>query len=146
MKKSDFNKKITKAFDAHDVAAFLHVSPLAQQLKDNPDKAINLIYQTFEEALNQAYTDDRGVNQRAYVQSLAGGPMETIPWAVYNSVGDVYPYLEKNQRFNALRQVLRCLDQYNTGYVQDTHTRRDKRAAFAYRYCNSEAALLAWAG
>ncbi len=117
----DFKKLVQKMFDSHDVSALMHVSILAQQLKDNPKTGISLIYQTFEDALNQAYTQD-GVNHRAFVESQAGGPMETIPWAVYNSVGDVYPYFERDQRFSALRQVLRCLDKYNTKYVQDTHT------------------------
>lgn len=117
----NFKGLLQKAFDSHDGAAFMHIPILEQQLKDDPNNAINLIHQTFEAALNQAYTND-GENQRAFVESLARGPMETIPWAVYNAVGGVYLYLEKNQRFAALRQVLRCLDKYNTKIVQDTHT------------------------
>lgn len=120
--REDLGKGIQKCFDSHDAAAIMHIPILAQTLKDNPKEGISLIYPTYETGLNQAYTRN-GHNNRAFIQGLAGGPMETVPWAVYNAVGDVYPLLERKDRFGALRQVLRCLDQNNTQHVQDTHTR-----------------------
>ena len=110
----DIMKSITSAFDAHDISAFLHVSPLAEELMRSPDKAIPEIKATYEAALDQAYTGKDGVNVRALVQSMAGGPFETIPWAVYNSVGAAYPYLTRPQKNLALRQMLNILDTRNT--------------------------------
>lgn len=43
--------------------------------------------------------------------------METIPWRVYNSVGAVYPYLDREQKNRALKQVLNILDGLRSSYV-----------------------------
>ena len=45
---------------------------------------------------------------------MAGGPLETIPWAVYNSVGAAYPYFTRPQKDLALEQMLDILDTRNT--------------------------------
>jgi hypothetical protein len=63
--------------------------------------------------LNQAYTDKKGVNNRAFVEAIAGGPYEEIPWAIYNSVGTAYPYFTRKQKNDALSQILRILDVRN---------------------------------
>lgn len=116
-------REIQRAFDTHDAAALVHVAPLARELEDDPDRAIARIRQVYDAALNDAYTGSDGQNHRAFVESHAGGPMETVPSAVYNVVGDVYPRLEKHQREAALRQILNILDGMNNLYVQDSHTR-----------------------
>lgn len=101
-------KDLNRAFDAHSVSALIFVAPFAEMLVSNPDKAIDMIPQVYNEALNDAY----GKN-RSYVEALAGGPMETIPWALYNSVGEVYPNLTRFQRDRALKHILSILDKRN---------------------------------
>jgi len=113
---------LNKYTDSYEAAAFVHVGPFAEMLKDNPDKAIDMIFAVYNRALNDAYTDDEGKNARAFIESIAGGPHEAVPSAVYNAVGEVYPYLERPQRDKALRQVLNILDKINYVYVQNSHT------------------------
>jgi len=119
---SELENGLRRAFETHEAAAFVHVEPLAQMLQDNPDKAIDLIFSTYNRALNDAYTDDEGHNVRGFVEAIAGGPFEGIPSALYNAVGAVYPYLERPQKNKALRQVLNCMDGINYMYVQLSHT------------------------
>ncbi len=111
-------KQVQKAFDTHEAAAFAYVSPLASMLMDNPDKGIDIIVQTYNQALNDAYTNDKGVNNRALVQAECGGPHEAVPWAVYNAVGAVYPYLDRKQKNKALGEIIfRILDTRNYAEV-----------------------------
>jgi hypothetical protein len=107
---------VQKAFDVQEAAAFAYVSSLAEMLKDNPDKGIEMIVKTYNDALNDAYTLD-GVNHRAFVQAIAGGPHEAVPWAVYNAVGEVYPYLEREQKDRAVGEILKILDTRNYAEV-----------------------------
>ncbi|MBX4196577.1 hypothetical protein KW805_03240 [Candidatus Pacearchaeota archaeon] len=104
-------KAINQAFDTHEAAAFLHVPQLASELQDNPKKAIDRIVGVYNKALDDAYE-----GERAMVESLAGGPHERIPWAVYNAVGAVYPYLDRDVKDHAVRQILNILDERN--YVE----------------------------
>ena len=115
-------REMNRAFDTHDAAALLQVAPLVEQLKDDPDQAIDRIFLTYNNALNDAYAGENGINRRAFIESLAGGPNEVVPSAVYNAVGAVYPYLERPQRDKALRQILNILDGINYRYVQSSHT------------------------
>ncbi|OGJ18540.1 hypothetical protein A3K73_05005 [Candidatus Pacearchaeota archaeon RBG_13_36_9] len=110
-------KEVQRAFDTHEAAAFAYVSSLADTLMDAPDKGIDLIVKTYNQALNDAYTNERGVNNRAFVQAMAGGPHEAVPWAVYNAVGTVYPYLDRKQKNRALGEILRILDTRNYAEV-----------------------------
>jgi hypothetical protein len=111
-----------KCLDSYEAAAIVNVEPLSQMLKDNPDKAIDMIFNVYNKALNDAYTDDEGKNIRGFVEAIAGGPHEAVPSAVYNVVGEVYPYLERPQKDRALRKVLDCMDGINSAYVQISHT------------------------
>lgn len=113
---------VQKAFDAHDASAFVHVSPFSEILKDNPDKAIDMIFSVYNKSLDDAYTDDEGKNVRGFIEAVAGGPHEAIPSSLYNAVGEVYPYLERSQKDKALNQVLKILDSINYFYVQISHT------------------------
>ncbi len=113
---------LRKAFETYEAAALVHIEPLVQMLQDNPDKGINLIFKTYNRALNDAYTGDDGKNMRGFVEAMAGGPYEGIPSALYDAVGTVYPYLERPQKNKALRQVLNCMDSLNYRYVQISHT------------------------
>ncbi len=107
---------LRKAFDSHYFAA-IDIIPFSEMLKENPEEALGLIGKKYNEALDKAYTDEEGVNNRGYVEALAGGPFEAIPWALYNAVGGVYPYLDRFQRDKALKQVLSILDGRNYAEV-----------------------------
>ncbi len=113
MDQEQLEKAVRRAFETHEAAALVHVEPLVQMLQDNPDKAIDFIFKTYNKALNDAYTDNEGKNMRAFIEAIAGGPFEGIPRQVYNAVGEVYPYLERSQKDRALRQVLNCMDGLN---------------------------------
>ena len=90
-------------------------------LKDNPNKAIDMIFAVYNKALDDAYTED-GKNVRAFIESVAGGPHEAVPCAIYNAVGEIYPYLDRSQKDRALKQILKILDLINYIYVQNIHT------------------------
>jgi hypothetical protein len=113
---------LNRCLDSYEAAAIIHVEPLAQMLKDNPDKAIDMIFDVYNKALNSAYTDEKGKNMRAFIEATAGGPHEAVPSAVYNAVGEVYPYLERPQKNRVLGRVLDCMDKLNYVYVQLSHT------------------------
>jgi len=118
----NLKKGMQRAFDSHEAVSFLHILPLAEMLKDEPKKAIESIFTTYNQALNEAYTDESGMNPRSFVESIAGGPLETIPWAIYNAVGAVYPYFERELRDDALGQILSMLDRRNYVEVNTNHT------------------------
>lgn len=113
----DLMKDLRRAYDAHAIARLMHLSDFEDKLMDNPDEAIKEIFTRYEAALDEAYTDEKGVNQRGFVEAMAGGPFELIPWAVYNAVGAAYPYLDRNQKDGALRQILSILDKRNYAEV-----------------------------
>jgi hypothetical protein len=123
---AEFNRELNRAVDTHFASALLHVLPLAERLMDDPDRAIDDIFVIYDRALNDAYRDDDGRNDRALVESIAGGPHEAVPWAVYNAVGTAYPYLEREQRDKALEKILQILDKRNylevNGAVARGHT------------------------
>ena len=109
--------QLTTQFDSHYAAAFVNTEPLKQMLMDNPNKAIDLIIDSYEQGLNQAYTDKDGVNMRSFIEAFVGGPHEAVPWAVYNAVGAVYPYLDRDQKDRALNKILNILDSRNYAEV-----------------------------
>lgn len=117
MDEAELNKAIHRCFDSHTASSLLHIAPFAEMLKDDPKRAIETIFEVYNRALNEAYTDDSGVNNRDFVEAVAGGPCETIPWDLYNAVGAVYPYLEREQKDRALGKVLNILDSRNYAEV-----------------------------
>lgn len=108
---------IEGAFSVHDAAAAIHIEPFAQLILDNPDEAIEMIGKIYNKALDDAYTDEKDGNCRAFIEAIAGGPCETIPWAMYNAIGAVYPFLERPQKNKALGKILNILDSRNYGEV-----------------------------
>ena len=113
---------IERCFVSHEAASVVHVEPLARMLMDDPDKAIDMITSAYNKALDDAYTDTDGKNVRAFVEAIAGGPMEAIPADVYNAVGAVYPFLDRERKDKALGKILNILDGINYCYVQISHT------------------------
>lgn len=110
-------KAIERGYDVHTINALIHIAPLCEFLKRDPDKAIEMIASTYNRALDDAYTDRKGENNRDFVEGVAGGPCETIPWQTYNAVGAVYPYLTRTQKDRALKQLISIWDEMNWGYV-----------------------------
>ncbi len=104
---------VRKKFQSHEISAAIHIGPFAELLKDNPNKAIGMIFDVYNNTLNEAYTDENGKNLRGFVEAMCGGPLETVPWKLYNAVGEIYPYLEREQKDKALRQILNILDKRN---------------------------------
>jgi len=121
MEKDEFDKSLRNVYDVHNDAA-MEVIPFSEMLKNEPDKAINLISKKYKELLDQAYTDKKGNNNRSYIEAIAGGPCETIPWAVYNAVGEVYPNFSREQKDKTISQILSILDRRNYVEVNCTHT------------------------
>lgn len=113
---------LEKAFISHEAASIVHVEPLARMLMDDPDKAIDLIVGIYNKALDDAYTKEDGENVRAFVEATCGGPYEAIPADVYNAVGTVYPFLDRERKDKALGKVLNIMDMINYFYVQISHT------------------------
>ncbi len=106
--------EISRITFKHEIAIVEHIDSLAELLKDNnTDKAIKMLFDTYNKTLDDAYTDKEGHNQRSYIEAIAGGPFEAVPWALYNAVGAIYPYLEREQKDKALRQILSILDKRN---------------------------------
>ncbi|MBN1645801.1 hypothetical protein JW868_02060 [Candidatus Woesearchaeota archaeon] len=99
----------------------MHVEQVRQALLHDPNKGIRMIVGAYERGLDQAYTTEEHGNTRCLIEAIAGGPLETIPWAVYNAVGAVYPYLTREQKDNALREILRILDRRNYLEVNGGH-------------------------
>lgn len=114
---SEIIKSMDRFLLAHEIVELEHIRPFTQQLMDSPDQAIARISQVYNEALNQSYKDTGHERDRAFLESIAGGPYERIPWAIYNAVGSIYPYCTREQRDKALGQLLCIWDGINSGYV-----------------------------
>lgn len=117
MDADDLIKSLLKSCARHEIAVMEFVDPLAELLNDNPKEGVKKIFEVYNNALDSAYTDERGENHRVLVQAYAGGPAESVPWAVYNAVGSVYPYLDRETKDGALGELLHIFDGLNCGYV-----------------------------
>ncbi len=113
---------VQKAFDAHPVAAAIHLSSFPEMLRTNPDKAIGTIGTIYDNALDEAYTNEEGENHRYLVEAMAGGPCEVIPWILYNNIGTVYPSLERSQKDIVLKQIFGILDKRNYAEVNGVYS------------------------
>lgn len=122
-KSDEFKKSLERIFKNHEISASIYVEQLSKMLMDGQaDKAIDEIFKVYNRALNCAYTDDNGKNDRGYVEAVAGGPCEIIPRAVYNAVGAVYPFLNREQKKKALSEIFRILNKQNYLIVNSIHT------------------------
>jgi len=111
---------IQGAFAVHEASASIHVEPLAKLIMDNPARGIDQLVEVYNKALDDAYTDEKEGNNRSFIESIAGGPCETIPWAVYNALGAAYPFLERENKNKALGKILNILDKRNYAEVNGT--------------------------
>lgn len=122
-KSDEFKKSLERIFKNHEISASIYVEQLSKMLMDGQaDKAIDEIFKVYNQALNCAYTDDNGKNDRGYIEAVAGGPCEIIPRAVYNAVGAVYPFLDREQKKKALNEIFRILNKLRYDIVNGTHT------------------------
>lgn len=113
-----FMRDLQRLFNSHEIAALEHVEPLARLLHDNPEGGIRRIVDAYNKGLNSAYTKEDGTNIRGFIEAVAGGPYQTVPWAVYNAIGAVYPYLDRRLKDLALGKIVyEIFDGLNYGYV-----------------------------
>lgn len=72
------------------------------------DSALDVIYDVFEEALDQAEGEG---------SHYLSAPYEEVPRAMMNAVGSVYPHLGREDRERAVGKILEFLDGKNYAYV-----------------------------
>lgn len=112
-------KDIEWTFKSHAVASNIHIKPVAEMLLKDPEKGLDLVVRTYNNALDDAYTDDvTGENYRGLVEAMAGGPFEHIPRETSNAVGAVYPFLPRKIKNKALNTLFQIYDDgFNSGQV-----------------------------
>jgi len=113
---------INESFSKHYAIANEVSQTFSEYVWDNPRKALDELFDWYNNALDKAYTDKKGNNVRGFIEAVAGGPHEAVPAALYNSVGAIYPILDREMKDVALRRVLGILDGINNLYVQLSHT------------------------
>lgn len=96
----------------HGMAALEHIVPLLGELMESPREGVRKAVSAYEEALDEAYTRE-GKNRRGLIQAVANGPFETIPRALYNTVGVAYPSFKREDKDYALGQLLSIMDKLN---------------------------------
>lgn len=114
---NDFNvekvmKELGRICFGYEIAALEHIEPLAQLLLDNPREGIQQIRSSYKKGVDAAY----GKNL-AMVNALCGGPAESLTWPLYNAVGAAYPYMDREQKDDALWQLFAILDKQNTAII-----------------------------
>lgn len=95
----EFGALVTK----YDLASKDWREQLETLLRENPDQGIKHIREFYKKCVKDAYTSDEGEDRSGYP---CGGPFEAMPRAICNAVGSVYPELTREQRDDALRQVV----------------------------------------
>lgn len=100
----------------HEIAVMTHIEPLAALLKKDHKEGLKKIREAYGKALQDVYGKDENVSM-GYILSLAGGPAESLTWPLYNAIGAVYPYLDRETKDIALKEILGMLDGYNYGIV-----------------------------
>ncbi len=73
-------------------------------MRTNPDLALSQLPATLR-TLEEAY-----FKRDPSVPRLAGGFPESVTWAVYNSIGSVFPSLPRGVKDTAIRQTLSLMD------------------------------------
>jgi hypothetical protein len=117
----EFSKKIETAFSIYHKISKEVLDNFSQLLWMNPEKALDQLISIYDNSLDKVYSDENGKNNRCFVEMICGGPHEAIPSAVYNSVGTIYPFLDRKIKDNALKKILSILDGIRYDYVQFSH-------------------------
>lgn len=91
----------------HELAAEEYMEDLERRLRENPDDAVSTIAETYKMALKDAEGPVSGGS--VYTSS----PFEAVPRAMCNTVGAAYPYLDRDQKDEALGQILSVFDGMN---------------------------------
>ncbi|MFA5953684.1 MAG: hypothetical protein WC812_03760 [Candidatus Pacearchaeota archaeon] len=116
-------ENIKNTFSNYYFIADDYSEKFSQLLWENPEKALDELFNIYDEALNKSYTDSKtGENHRFFVEATCGGPHEAIPSALYNSIGLIYPILDRETKNYALKKILGILDGIKSDYVQISHT------------------------
>ena len=105
----DWGKVLGGTFSRYQISASVYADRLASLMKEDPRKGVQSIFEIYNRMLDDAHTNEEGVNTRADLV-LAGGPHEMFPRVVCNAVGAVYPYLPRELQDLALKEILEILD------------------------------------
>lgn len=117
------SSEMEKNFKNHYFIARDSSDKFSQLVWENPMSALNVLFKIYNSALNKAYTNSKTEeNVRWLVESMTGGPHEAIPSALYNSVGAIYPYLDREVKNYALEKIFTILDLIRNDYIQFSHT------------------------
>ncbi|MDE1825937.1 MAG: hypothetical protein KGH77_06190 [Candidatus Micrarchaeota archaeon] len=108
-------KIVDKLYDAKMGSLETH-KPLLDALRNTPDKAISLIFQTYQKRMRMEYPEPLGVSMDSI-----GGPHEGVVTPIYNAVGEAYPFLSKQNKIDALRSILEIMDHMRYDIVQRYH-------------------------
>ncbi|MBD3304126.1 hypothetical protein GF343_03200 [Candidatus Woesearchaeota archaeon] len=100
--------ELSRVCFGYEIAALEYIEPLAQVLMDNPGEGIQQIRDAFKKGTEAAYGKDLAI-----VNAFCGGPAESLTWPLYNAVGAVYPYLDREKKDGALHQLFAIMDQRN---------------------------------
>jgi len=94
----------------------------SQLLWENPKNALNNLFDFYDKTLDKAYIDSEGNNNRSFIEAECGGPHGAIPSAFYNSIGGIYPFLNRELKNYALGKIFGILDLIDFQSVQRSHT------------------------
>lgn len=118
----EFNEQLRDNFSRHTNISNTLLNNFSQSLWENPEKALNELLALYNQSLDEAYTDKEGNNNRCFVEAMCGGPHEAIPSSFYNSIGVVYPFLNRELKNKSLEKILNILDGIRSDYIQISHT------------------------
>jgi len=121
--KKDIFNEIKSSFMKHYLISKDSADKFSQELWQNPKQSLDNLLKIYDESLDKAYTNSKtGENTRSFIEAAAGGPHEAIPSALYNSIGTIYPFFDRNLRDYALGKILNIMDKINNRYIQIAHT------------------------
>jgi hypothetical protein len=119
----NFFKELSNQFMKHYNLSRDVAENFSQEIWKNPEKALDSLIGWYNESLDKAYTNPKtGENNRAFVEMTCGGPHEAIPSAVYNCIGEIYPFLNRDLKNKALKKIFGILDFQNIRNIQFSHT------------------------
>jgi hypothetical protein len=119
----EIDKSLENEFRRHLSISENYSERFLQLIWKNPKEALDNFFDTYNKALDKAYTNpETGENNRSFVEIMAGGPHEAIPSSLYNSVGLIYPFLNRTLKNYSLEKILGILNGIRYDYVQISHT------------------------
>ena len=123
MEKDKISEEIRNHYKRYFNIADDSLDKFSQLIWENPKQALYNFEELYHKTLDKAYTNPKtGENNKWMVYAYCGGPHEAIPSAFYNSVGAIYPFLDRETKNYALEKILKIFDYLRNDYVQISHT------------------------